>query len=326
MTLLQKFLKDTTPELSERNVRLQAIGRLTELPHGCQRQLQKSIETTAANTGLTLVLALSYGARIEMIDAIKNIVREVQSGQIDPAAIDAELFSRHLYTRCYPDPDLLIRTSGEMRLSNFLLWQMSYTEIYFTKTFGLISAKKIYLKQSAITVIVSADTAPCRKGLSFAAPQPHANYRHRRSRAGFSGMGAHQLETPTTRVLTASRTDEAYKIYFAEDADLLITETHLQPFSGLELLARLRQKDPNAMVVLTSAFGTTQSVIESMKLGAYDFIRKESLPFNLKWWSMRRSRRSPKCARRRPSSRSSPSSSIRTASSANRRRCSRFSR
>ena len=98
----------------------------------------------------------------------------------------------------------------------------------------------------------------------------------------FLEWAAHQLETPTTRVLTATRTDEAYRIYFAEDADLLITDTHLQPFSGLELLARVRQKDPNAMVVLTSAFGTTQSVIESMKLGAYDFIRKEALPFNLK--------------------------------------------
>ena len=98
----------------------------------------------------------------------------------------------------------------------------------------------------------------------------------------FLEWAAHQLETPTTQVLTTSRTDEAYKLYFARDADLLITETHLQPFSGLELLAKVRQKDPNAMVVLTSAFGTTQSVIESMKLGAYDFIRKESLPFNLK--------------------------------------------
>ncbi len=98
----------------------------------------------------------------------------------------------------------------------------------------------------------------------------------------FLEWAAHQLETPTTRVLTATRVDEAYRLYFAENADLLITETHIQPFSGLELLARVRQKDPNAMVVLTSAFGTTQSVIESMKLGAYDFIRKESLPFNLK--------------------------------------------
>ena len=98
----------------------------------------------------------------------------------------------------------------------------------------------------------------------------------------FLEWAAHQLKTPTTQVLTASRADEAYKLYFAQEADLLITETHLQPYSGLELLAKVRQKDPNAMVVLTSAFGTTQSVIESMKLGAYDFIRKESLPFNLK--------------------------------------------
>ncbi len=98
----------------------------------------------------------------------------------------------------------------------------------------------------------------------------------------FLEWAAHQLETPTTRVLTATRVDEAYRLYFAENADLLITDTHLQPYSGLELLAKVRQRDPNAMVVLTSAFGTTQSVIESMKLGAYDFIRKESLPFNLK--------------------------------------------
>ncbi len=98
----------------------------------------------------------------------------------------------------------------------------------------------------------------------------------------FLEWAVHQLATPSTRVLTATRSDEAYKLYCNEDADLLISETHLQPQSGLELLAKVRQKDPNAMVVLTSAFGTTQSVIESMKLGAYDFIRKESLPFNLK--------------------------------------------
>jgi DNA-binding NtrC family response regulator len=98
----------------------------------------------------------------------------------------------------------------------------------------------------------------------------------------FLEWAVHQLATPSTRVLTAARSDEAYKLYCNADADLLISETHLQPQSGLELLAKVRQKDPNAMVVLTSAFGTTQSVIESMKLGAYDFIRKESLPFNLK--------------------------------------------
>ena len=134
MRLLQKFLLDTTPELQERNVRLQAIGRVDQLPAGCREQLHASIEQTAGNTGLTLVLALSYGARTEMVDAIKSIVREVGQGHLDEAMIDPELVSRHLYTRCYPDPDLLIRTSGEMRLSNFLLWQLSYAEIYFTAT------------------------------------------------------------------------------------------------------------------------------------------------------------------------------------------------
>ena len=91
-----------------------------------------------------------------------------------------------------------------------------------------------------------------------------------------------QLETPQTRVLTATASDEAYRIFSQDTPDLLITETHLQPFSGLELLVKARQRDSNAMVILTSAFGTTQTVIESMKLGAFDFIRKEGLPFNLK--------------------------------------------
>ena len=134
MALLQKFLRDTTPELHERNVRLHAIGRLQDLPASCQDQLQRSIESTAGNTGLTLVLALSYGSRTEILDAVKAVAREFKEGTIAEGAIDAEHFSRHLYTKRYPDPDLLIRTSGEMRLSNFLLWQLSYTEIYFTPT------------------------------------------------------------------------------------------------------------------------------------------------------------------------------------------------
>ena len=116
----------------EKNVRLQAIGRLTDLPPSCQRQLHESIERTAANTGLTLILALSYGGRLEIIDGIKSLLRQIESGHIDRAMIDVDMFSKHLYTRYYPDPDLLIRTSGEMRLSNFLLWQLSYTEMYVT--------------------------------------------------------------------------------------------------------------------------------------------------------------------------------------------------
>jgi len=98
----------------------------------------------------------------------------------------------------------------------------------------------------------------------------------------FLEWAQHQLETPTTRVITATKADDAYKIFCRESPDLLITETHLVPFSGLELLVKARQRDPNAMVILISAWGTTQTVIESMKLGAFDFIRKESLPFNLK--------------------------------------------
>lgn len=92
----------------------------------------------------------------------------------------------------------------------------------------------------------------------------------------------HQLTTPTTRIITATTADEGFKLYLKESPDLVITEAHLQPFSGTELLARIRQRDSNAMVILISAYGTTQSVIESMKLGAFDFVRKESLPFNLK--------------------------------------------
>ncbi|MFV1994377.1 MAG: isoprenyl transferase [Verrucomicrobiales bacterium] len=133
MTLLERFLKDKTPELNERNVRLQAIGRLTDLPRKALAQLHKSIEETSENTGVTLVLALSYGGREEIIDGVKSILRHVEEGHIDSAMIDPELFSKHLYTRYYPDPDLLIRTSGEMRVSNFLLWQISYAEIVIAK-------------------------------------------------------------------------------------------------------------------------------------------------------------------------------------------------
>ena len=100
--------------------------------NGRQQQLHKTIEQTAGNNGLTLILALSYGGRLEIIDGIKSLLRAVELGHIDKAMIDVEMFSKHLYTRYYPDPDLLIRTSGEMRLSNFLLWQLSYTEMYVT--------------------------------------------------------------------------------------------------------------------------------------------------------------------------------------------------
>lgn len=132
MKMLERFLKDKTSEMKKKNIRLQAIGRLHQLPESCQKQLTKSIEATADNTGITLIFALSYGAREEIIDGIKSLVQSIEQGNLDKAMIDTDVFSKHLYTRYYPDPDLLIRTSGEMRLSNFLLWQLSYTEIHVT--------------------------------------------------------------------------------------------------------------------------------------------------------------------------------------------------
>lgn len=133
MGLLERFLKEKTTELQQRNVRLQAIGRLTDLPPGPLEQLHKTIEATRENDGLNLILALSYGAREEIIDGIKSVMNHINKGHLDPGMLDPEIFSKHLYTRYYPDPDLLIRTSGEMRISNFLLWQISYAELYITK-------------------------------------------------------------------------------------------------------------------------------------------------------------------------------------------------
>ena len=134
MRLLEFYLKREIPELNKNNVRLAAIGRIHELPQSAQRQLEKSIEALKNNTGLTLVLALSYGGRAEIVDAMRSIACEIKTGGLDVADIDEKAISRHLYTREIPDPDLLVRTSGEMRVSNFLLWQISYAEIHVTET------------------------------------------------------------------------------------------------------------------------------------------------------------------------------------------------
>jgi undecaprenyl diphosphate synthase len=134
MEFLKRFLRDELPELEANNVKLQAIGRLTDLPKDVQEELHRTILATSRNTGLTLILALSYSGRVELVEAVRSIVREVQNGHLDWAQIDETVIGHHLYTRYYPEPDLLIRTSGEMRLSNFLLWQLSYTELYVTPT------------------------------------------------------------------------------------------------------------------------------------------------------------------------------------------------
>ncbi len=135
MKYLVHYLKSETPELNKNNVRLEVIGQIYRLPENVQEHLNKSIATLSKNNGLTLVMALSYGSRIEIVEAVRSIAAKVKQGKLDPADINEEVISQHLWTRNVPDPDLLIRTSGEMRISNFLLWQISYTELVVTQTF-----------------------------------------------------------------------------------------------------------------------------------------------------------------------------------------------
>ncbi|HZT23169.1 MAG TPA: isoprenyl transferase [Verrucomicrobiae bacterium] len=134
MKYLIHYLKTETSELNKNNVRLEVIGQIWRLPENVQEHLRKSIATLSRNNGLTLVMALSYGSRIEIVEAVRRICEEVKRGKLDPADITEQVVSQHLWTRNIPDPDLLIRTSGEMRVSNFLLWQISYTELVITPT------------------------------------------------------------------------------------------------------------------------------------------------------------------------------------------------
>ncbi len=135
MALLKEFLRVKTPEMKEQGVRLHAIGRLKDLPADCRKALNSAIEQTASNTEIDVILALSYGSREEIVDAARQLAREAASGVLDPEDIDNEMMSQRLYTSNIPDPDLLIRTSGERRISNFLLWQISYAEIVINDKF-----------------------------------------------------------------------------------------------------------------------------------------------------------------------------------------------
>ncbi len=134
MKYLVHYLKSETKDLLKNNVRLEVIGQIHRLPENVQEQLSKSIATLSKNNGLTLIMALSYGSRIEIVDAVRQIAEKVKQGKLDPADVTEAIISQHLWTRNIPDPDLLIRTSGEMRLSNFLLWQISYAELVITPT------------------------------------------------------------------------------------------------------------------------------------------------------------------------------------------------
>jgi len=135
MLLLENFLNQKRDEMVREGIRLHHIGRIQELPSVCQRKLREVMDATAANTKLHFVLALSYSGRAEIVDAVKSLVRDTAAGTVSEADITPELIGSRLNTAGMPDPDLLIRTSGEMRISNFLLWQLSYTEIHVTKKF-----------------------------------------------------------------------------------------------------------------------------------------------------------------------------------------------
>ncbi|MBI1883700.1 MAG: isoprenyl transferase [Chlamydiae bacterium] len=134
MFLLKTFLKMELNELMKNRVRLMAIGRLDQLPADVRKELASSIEKTKNNSGLSLVLALSYGGRSEIVDAVRRVADDIKSEKLQSSAIDETSFSNYLYTQGIPDPDLLVRTSGELRISNFLLWQISYAEIWVTET------------------------------------------------------------------------------------------------------------------------------------------------------------------------------------------------
>jgi undecaprenyl diphosphate synthase len=135
MRLLKSYLESNLQRMMDNNVRIKYIGRTQELPAEVQEKMLWAEETTARNTGTTLTLALNYGGRSELVDAFRSLAAEVEQKRLDPEHISEEDICRHLYTAHMPDPDLLIRTSGEMRLSNYLLWQVAYSEIYVTERF-----------------------------------------------------------------------------------------------------------------------------------------------------------------------------------------------
>ncbi len=127
--ILEEFINKSVPELHERSIRLRHLGRLNELPEGLQQAINRAVELTQNNTGMTLCLAFNYGARAEILDAVRHLVAE----GIAPENINEELFDNYLYTAGLPNVDLLIRTGDELRLSNFLIWQTTYSEYHFTK-------------------------------------------------------------------------------------------------------------------------------------------------------------------------------------------------
>jgi len=135
MKLLLNTIKNEIKKLHKNNVKFSTIGNISSLPEGTINGIKEGIDLTINNTGLNLILALNYGSRQEILEAVRKIIDEIKKGELDNTSIDQNVFSSFLDTKNYPDPDLLIRTSGELRISNFLLWQCAYTEMYLTNTY-----------------------------------------------------------------------------------------------------------------------------------------------------------------------------------------------
>jgi undecaprenyl diphosphate synthase len=133
MEILVQAIVDEVPTMMKNNIRLTTIGDIQSLPGKCQQHLEGGIKTTKNNTGLTVVLALSYSGRWEILSSVRQIVRKVVAGELAESEIDQDVIAAHLDTADIPDPELLIRTSGELRISNFMLWQLAYTELFFTE-------------------------------------------------------------------------------------------------------------------------------------------------------------------------------------------------
>ena len=134
MELLVATISMETPNLNKKGVKLQAIGDIKSLPESCQQELQESIDITANNSTVTLILALSYSSKWEITNSVKEIAKQVEEGKLKASDITSKHIEKHLNTNIFPDPELMIRTSGEHRISNFLLWQLAYAEFYFTDT------------------------------------------------------------------------------------------------------------------------------------------------------------------------------------------------
>ena len=134
MELLVDTIRKEVETLNKNNIRLHVIGDMKMLPDYAQQELNEALDLTSGNTGLNLIMALSYSSRWELVNAVKQIALDVKSGKIDPAAISQDVLQQYLSTSNFPDPELMIRTSGEYRVSNFLLYQLAYTELYFTDT------------------------------------------------------------------------------------------------------------------------------------------------------------------------------------------------